>query len=89
MIGSDGSGGSIYIGNSLKTVDFGGAILNNIQKITSLGFPQFAYSTLAMSSDTNYTVNHDTPLLVITSAGSNSGILKLMQTLPGERHLTG
>lgn len=82
-IGSDGLSGSIYIGNSLKTVDFGGAILNNIQKITSIGFPQFAYSTLEMSTDTNYTVNHDTPLLVITSARSNSGILKINANASG------
>lgn len=36
-----------------------------------------------MSADANYTVNDDTPLLVITSAGGNSGILKINANASG------
>jgi len=45
-IGADELSGNIKIGNTLNQVDFGGATVSNIKKITSLGFPVFAYSTV-------------------------------------------
>lgn len=88
-IGADGLSGNINIGNTLKSVDFGGATVSNIKKITSLGFPVFAYSTVSMSPNTNYTINTDTPLLVITSAGVDAGILKINKDAAGNSPDTG
>jgi hypothetical protein len=76
-LGYEGLVNNIFIGNSLATVKFGGGILDNIRKITNLGFPQMAYTTLSMASNTNYTINTDVSLLVITMAYSSSGILKI------------
>jgi len=76
-LGYEGLFNDIFIGNSSATIKFGGSKLDNIQKITNLGFPQMAYSTLAMVDNTIYTINTDTSLLVVTSAGSNSGIFKI------------
>ena len=42
-----------------------------------------------MSSNTNYTINTDTPLLVITSAGADAGILKINKDASGNSPDTG
>lgn len=69
---------NVYIGNSGGNVYFGGAALNNISKITTLGLLSHSYVTMSLYSNTWHHVSNDVALTVITSVGSgNPGIYRI------------